>query len=164
MTIAWTHVGPTILAAFSASLVEFVEALTVVLAVGSVRGWRDALLGSAVAVLVLLLIIAVLGPALTAVPLHAIQLAVGVLLLLFGLRWLRKAILRAAGIIPLHDEGAAFSRAAERMRDLTSDRPSDRPTWKQRGREFGRPDKTRRHRLGSGGVRCELSDHADGRH
>src|SRR6185437_2437195 len=104
--------GP-MLAAFSASLVEFVEALTVVLAVGSVRGWRAALLGSASALVVLLAIVAVLGPVLREIPLRAIQLAVGVLLLLFGLRWLRKAILRAAGIIALHDEGAAFSREAE---------------------------------------------------
>src|SRR5882757_7286799 len=114
----WTHAGPTILAAFLASLVEFVEALTVVLAVGSVRGWRGALSGTGVALLVLLVLIAVLGTALTRVPLDVIQLAVGALLLLFGMRWLRKAILRAAGVIPLHDETAAFAKETEAMRKL----------------------------------------------
>lgn len=114
--IAWTHAGPSILAAFLASMVEFVEALTVVLAVGSVRGWRDTLLGTAAALGVLLLIVAVLGTTLTRIPLDIIQLAVGTLLLLFGLRWLRKAILRSAGIIPLHDETAAFAKETEAMR------------------------------------------------
>ncbi|HZB90719.1 MAG TPA: hypothetical protein VE397_04705 [Stellaceae bacterium] len=107
--LSLSHAGPTILAAFLASLVEFVEALTVVLAVGVTRGWRPALLGAALGLALLLLLVAVLGPALALVPLGALQLVVGVLLLLFGLRWLRKAILRAAGIIPRHDEGAAFA-------------------------------------------------------
>lgn len=105
----WVHAGPTIIAAFLASLVEFVEALTVVLAVGVVRGWRGALSGSGVAMLVLLAIIALLGPALTRIPLTQVQLFVGGLLLLFGLRWLRKAILRASGVIALHDETAEFA-------------------------------------------------------
>jgi uncharacterized membrane protein len=118
MTIAWAHIGPSILAAFLASLVEFVEALTVVLAVGSVRGWRSALAGSGAAVLVLLAIVAVLGAALTRIPLDVIQLTVGTLLLLFGMRWLRKAILRSAGIIPLHDEQAAYANETEAMRRL----------------------------------------------
>jgi uncharacterized membrane protein len=106
----WAHVGPSIVAAFLASLVEFVEALTVVLAVGVVRGWRGALSGSGVAMLVLLVIIAALGPALARIPLDKVQLFVGALLLLFGMRWLRKAILRAAGIIPLHDETTEFAK------------------------------------------------------
>jgi uncharacterized membrane protein len=118
MTIGWTHAGPTLVAAFLASLVEFVEALTVILAVGSVRGWRGALSGAAVAVLVLVAIVAVLGTVLTRIPLHAIQVAVGTLLILFGMRWLRKAILRAAGIIPLHDEQVAFARETQAMRQL----------------------------------------------
>ena len=116
MGIAWAHAGPSILAAFLASMVEFVEALTVVLAVGSVRGWRDALVGSAAAVGVLLALVVVLGSALTRIPLDMIQLAVGALLLLFGLRWLRKAILRSAGVIPLHDEQAAFAKQTDAMR------------------------------------------------
>ncbi len=118
MSVGWAHAGPSVLAAFLASLVEFVEALTVVLAVGSVRGWRSALSGSGVAILVLLALIAVLGPALTRLPLGPLQLIVGTLLLLFGLRWLRKAILRAAGIIPLHDETAAFEKESRALRQL----------------------------------------------
>lgn len=106
----WTHVAPSMLASFLASLVECVEALTVVLAVGSVRGWRSALLGAAAALGILLILIAGLGRALTRVPLHTLQLVVGGLLLLFGLRWLRKAILRSAGQIPMHDEAAAFAK------------------------------------------------------
>ena len=106
------------LAAFLASLVEFVEALTVVLAVGSVRGWRSALAGTGVAVLVLLALIAVVGGSLTRVPLDILQLVVGVLLLLFGLRWLRKAILRSAGVIPLHDEAATFAKQSAAMRQI----------------------------------------------
>jgi uncharacterized membrane protein len=118
MDNTWAHIGPTTLAAFLASLVEFVEALTVILAVGSVRGWRGALSGTAVALIVLLCVVAVLGTALTRIPLDMLQLAVGVLLLLFGMRWLRKAILRAAGIIPLHDEQAAYAKETEAMRRL----------------------------------------------
>lgn len=112
----WTHVGTTVLAAFLASLVECVEALTVVLAVGNVRGWRSALTGAASALVVLGAIVAVLGPSLTRIPLHLIQAVVGTMILLFGLRWLRKAILRAAGLIPLHDEAAAFAKNEAAMR------------------------------------------------
>jgi Ca2+/H+ antiporter, TMEM165/GDT1 family len=113
---AWARAGPSVLAAFLASMVEFVEALTGVMAVGSVRGWRDALLGSAAAIAVLLTLVVVLGSALTRVPLAVIQIVVGALLLLFGLRWLRKAILRSAGVIPLHDEQVAFVKHTEVMR------------------------------------------------
>jgi Ca2+/H+ antiporter, TMEM165/GDT1 family len=116
---SWAHIGTSVLASFLASLVECVEALTVVLAVGSVRGWRSALIGSATAIAVLLAIIVALGTALTHIPLHLLQLTVGTLLLLFGLRWLRKAILRAADLIPLHDEQAAFAKNTEAMRQLT---------------------------------------------
>jgi len=115
MPSLWTHVGPTVLAAFLASLVEAVEALTVILAVGAVRGWRNALLGCLAALLVLGGIVAVLGSALTAIPLQALQLFAGALLLLFGLRWLRKAILRAAGVLPLHDEVLAFQKERQRL-------------------------------------------------
>jgi uncharacterized membrane protein len=112
----WTRLGTTVVAAFLASTVECVEALTVVLAVGSVRGWRSALAGAGTALAVLATIVAVLGPALTRIPLHLIQLAVGVMILLFGLRWLRKAILRSAGLIALHDEVAAFAKNTAAMR------------------------------------------------
>ncbi len=117
MSFGWAHVGTSVVASFLASMVECVEALTVVLAVGTVRGWRPALLGCGAAVAVLGAIVAALGPALTRVPLHSLQLWVGVLLLLFGLRWLRKAILRSAGLIALHDEEAAFRQNAEAMMD-----------------------------------------------
>ncbi len=104
------HGFPSLLAAFLASLVEFVEALTVVLAVGVTRGWRGALAGTAAALALLALLVLVFGPGLSRIPLHDLQLVVGVLLLLFGLRWLRKAILRSAGRIPMRDEAAAFAR------------------------------------------------------
>lgn len=110
-----THAGTTALAAFLASLVEFIEALTVVLAVGAVRGWPSALAGTGLGLALLLAIVAVAGPALISVPLEAVQAVVGMLLLLFGLRWLRKAILRAAGVIPLHDEEAAFAKESEAL-------------------------------------------------
>ena len=116
MPIDWAHAGATLLASFLASLVECVEALTVVLAVGVTRGWRSAVTGSALAVLVLLLIVALLGSALTRVPLGDIQLLVGALLLLFGMRWLRKAILRAAGVLALHDEAAIYARQTQALR------------------------------------------------
>jgi Ca2+/H+ antiporter, TMEM165/GDT1 family len=105
----WIHAGPSILAAFLASFVEFVEALTIVLAVGTVRGWRPALIGAGAGALLLLVLVVALGPALGLIPIDAVRLVVGLLLLLFGMRWLRKAILRAAGFIPLHDETAAFA-------------------------------------------------------
>lgn len=116
MLADWTHAWPAVLAAFLASLVEFVEALTVVLAVGAVRGWRGALVGAGSALVTLLAIAAILGPALTRIPLEDVQLVVGGLLLLFGMRWLRKAILRSAGVIPLHDEEAAYARETEQLR------------------------------------------------
>jgi len=120
-----TRMGTTLVAAFLASLVECVEALTVILAVGSVRGWRSALAGGAAALLVLAGTIAALGPLLTRIPLHGltriplpmVQLVVGAMILLFGMRWLRKAILRAAGLIALHDEEASFVRTAEAIRE-----------------------------------------------
>jgi len=112
----WTRTGTTVVAAFMASLVECVEALTVVLAVGSVRGWRSALAGAGAALAVLAAVVAVLGPELRRIPLHVVQLVVGTMVLLFGLRWLRKAILRAAGRIPLHDEAAAFAKNTAAMR------------------------------------------------
>src|SRR5438552_12392326 len=112
----WAHAGPSVLAAFLASLVEFVEALTVVLAVGTVRGWRPALTGTGLGLALLAALILVLGPALARIPLDLVQLAVSTLLLLFGLRWLRKAILRAAGVIALHDEEAEFASEAAALR------------------------------------------------
>ena len=127
MAANFTHMAASVAAAFLASLVEFVEALTVVLAVGSVRGWRSAIAGSALACGVLLTLVAVLGSTLTRVPLRVVQLAVGVLIVLFGLRWLRKAILRVAGVIPLHDEASAYSKNVQMLRAAEgSDRAWDR--------------------------------------
>ena len=104
--MGWAHAGSTVLAAFLASLVEFVEALTIVLAVGISRGWRWSLAGAGCGLVLLSLIVAAFWPLLkqNLFPLTWLKIAIGILLLLFGLRWLRKAILRAAGIIPLHDE------------------------------------------------------------
>ena len=125
MDISWTHAAPSLSAAFLASLVECVEALTVVLAVGSVRGWSGALSGAAAAVAVILAMILALGRVLTHIPLQVLQAVVGALLLLFGLRWLRKAILRASGHIPLHDEAAAFHKHTADMQKTSAARGWD---------------------------------------
>jgi uncharacterized membrane protein len=113
---ALTFAGPTVLASFLASMVEFVEALTIVLAVGLTRGWRPALLGTAAGLAVLAALVLALGSSFSAVPLPLLQVVVGLLLLMFGLRWLQKAILRGAGVVPLHDEAKAFSRETEALR------------------------------------------------
>ena len=96
------------LSVFIACAVEAVEALTIVLAVGTTRSWSSALYGTGAAVVALAALVAALGPALTALPLNTLRLVIGALLLMFGLQWLRKAALRAAGLKPLHDEEAAF--------------------------------------------------------
>ncbi len=98
------------LSVFVACAVEAVEALTIVLAVGVTRSWRSAFYGVGAAVVVLAALTAALGPALTTLPIGALRLVVGGLLLVFGLQWLRKAILRASGVKALHDERAAFER------------------------------------------------------
>jgi uncharacterized membrane protein len=99
-----------VLSAFLASAVEMVEALTIVLAVGVTRDWRSALIGVGAATLALAAVVGALGPALTLVPIDALRLVVGALLLVFGLQWLRKAILRASGYKALHDEDEAYAR------------------------------------------------------
>ena len=102
---------------FVASAVEFVEATTIVLAVGVTRGWRAPLLGTAAATATLAVIIGTLGVAIvTVVPEHLLKGVVGSLLLLFGLRWLRKAILRFAGIVALHDEELIYQRELAELR------------------------------------------------
>ena len=112
---AWGVAGPAIGSAFFASLVEIVEAFTIVLAVATLRGWRPAAVGTVTALAVLGVLIASLGPLLGLVPLHLFQIVVGILLLLFGMGWLRKAILRAAGVIPLHNEEAIFASEAAQL-------------------------------------------------
>ena len=93
---------------FLACAVEAVEATTVVLAMGTARNWRSALAGVAAGLLLLAGVVAVLGPAISAVPLDDLRLLVGGVLLIFGLQWLRKAVLRASGHKALHDEDALF--------------------------------------------------------
>jgi uncharacterized membrane protein len=99
--------------AFLASAVEMVEALTIVLGVGLVRGWRSPLIGVAAATIALAALVAALGPALRVIPIGTLRLVVGALLLAFGLQWLRKAILRSSGYTALHDEDEAFRRARD---------------------------------------------------
>lgn len=100
--------GALFLAVFLACVVEAVEALTIVLAAGASRDWRSAIVGVLGGLVVLGLLVGVLGPALTAVPLDALRLIVGGVLLVFGLQWLRKAILRASGLKARHDENAIY--------------------------------------------------------
>ena len=104
-----TEVG-LVASVFIACTVEAVEALTIVLAVGATRSWRSAMIGVGAALLALAVVTAALGPALTALPINVLRGVVGGLLLVFGLQWLRKAILRASGLKALHDEEAAFAQ------------------------------------------------------
>src|SRR5882757_1044281 len=111
------------LSVFLACAVEAVEALTIVLAVGTTRSWPSALWGCAAAVFALAALTAILGPGLTSLPIDTLRLVVGGLLLVFGLQWLRKAILRGAGIRALHDEDEIFreERAAAQAAGVPHD-------------------------------------------
>jgi uncharacterized membrane protein len=109
-----------VLTVFVACAVEAVEALTIVLAAGLTREWRSTFQGMAAALVVLAAIVAVLGPALTLVPLTGLRLVVGALLAMFGLQWLRKAILRASGYKDLHDEGAIYARQVSAAQSATA--------------------------------------------
>jgi uncharacterized membrane protein len=110
-----TEVGLALSVLFACA-VEAVEALTIVLAVGTTRSWSSALYGVGAALVTLAVVVAALGPALTSLPLNALRVVVGGLLLVFGLQWLRKAVLRAAGLKALHDESAAFAAQTEAAR------------------------------------------------
>jgi uncharacterized membrane protein len=116
--------GALFIAVFLACAVEAVEATTIVLAAGTARDWRSATAGLVVAVATLAIVVAVLGPAVSAVPLRGLRLVVGALLLVFGLQWLRKAILRASGYKALHDEDKIYAdqlaAAASRERSRTA--------------------------------------------
>jgi uncharacterized membrane protein len=103
---------------FLACTVEAVEALTIVLAVGATRSWSAALSGVAGALVVLGVLVGVFGPALTALPINLLRAVIGGVLLVFGLQWLRKAILRASGLKPLHDEAAIFASETTAARAL----------------------------------------------
>ncbi|MGO8951618.1 MAG: COG4280 domain-containing protein [Ktedonobacterales bacterium] len=115
-----------LVAAFLASTVEFVEAFTIVLVVGVTINWRSSFVGTLAAVGVLAFLVGIFGTALVAlVPINALRLAVGLLLVLFGLKWLKKAILRYAGRKALHDEEAIYERQLSEMRER-GERPSTR--------------------------------------
>jgi uncharacterized membrane protein len=132
------HLALLFTAAFFASAVEMVEALTIVLAVGMTRGWRSAAWGIAAALAALAIIVAALGPALTHIPIDALRVIVGAVLLVFGLQWLRKAILRAsglkwlkkailryAGVKAMHDEEAIYEAEVAELRAAGAARAHD---------------------------------------
>jgi uncharacterized membrane protein len=112
------HSALLVAAAFLASAVEMVEALTIVLAVGVTRGWRSAAWGVAAALGALAVIVGALGPAIANIPIDALRVVVGGLLLIFGLQWLRKAILRASGLKALHDENAIYEAEVAQLREV----------------------------------------------
>jgi uncharacterized membrane protein len=120
-----TPILSTVTASFLGSFVEVVEAFTIVLAVGITRSWRPALIGAALALAVLAALVIIFGPLLTLVPIATLQFVVGVLLILFGMRWLRKAILRSLGVIALHDEEAAFSKETTALRQQAGSTRAD---------------------------------------
>ncbi len=108
---------------FLACAVEAVEALTIVLAVGVTRSWRWSLAGLAAAAVALAVIVAALGPALNALPINVLRVVVGALLLVFGLQWLRKAVLRAAGLKAMRDEAKEFAAETDAARTAAAARP-----------------------------------------
>ena len=126
--MTWSTVAPVISAAFLASLVEAVEAFTIVLAVATLRGWRAAAIGTIGGLAVLAGTVLLLGPLLDRVPVASLQLAIGILLLLFGMGWLRKASLRLAGVIPLHDEEAVFAAETAQL-DQQAQRRQQNLQW-----------------------------------
>lgn len=120
-----TAIFSTLSASFLGSFVEMVEAFTIVLAVGITRSWRPALTGAGMALALLAVLVLIFGPLIALVPLALMQFIVGLLLILFGMRWLRKAILRASGFIGLHDEAAAFDKEVDVLKRQAADRRAD---------------------------------------
>jgi len=110
-----TSITSTMAASFLGSFVEVVEAFTIILAVGVTQSWRPAFIGTGLALFVLAVLVLVFGPLLGLVPIDILQFAIGTLLILFGMRWLRKAILRASGFIALHDEAKAFAAETDAL-------------------------------------------------
>ncbi len=104
------HAVTAAVTSFLGAAVEGVEALTVILAIGTMRGWRAALSGTAGGIVLLVLLVSLFGAALAAIPIRVVQIVVGMLLLAFGVRWLYKAVLRAAGAVSKRDEVAAYER------------------------------------------------------
>jgi uncharacterized membrane protein len=121
--------GALFLAVFLACVVEAVEATTIVLAAGTARDWRSALIGMASAILVLAVVVGVLGPAVSAIPLRGLRVVVGGLLLVFGLQWLRKAVLRAGGRKALHDEAQIFLDEVASAQTATAQRRGIVTDW-----------------------------------
>ena len=120
---------PLILTVFVACVVEAVEALTIVLAAGITREWRSTFQGMAVALVVLAAITAAVGPAINDLPLTALRVVVGALLLIFGLQWLRKAVLRATGYKALHDEASAYLREVAAARQAAVEKKRGVNDW-----------------------------------
>jgi uncharacterized membrane protein len=121
--------GALFVAVFLACAVEAVEATTIVLAAGTARDWRSALTGMTAALAVLVVLVAALGPAVSALPLRELRLVVGALLLIFGLQWLRKAILRASGHKALHDEDKIYRTQLSTATAAPARRVGRVPDW-----------------------------------
>jgi uncharacterized membrane protein len=117
------------IAVFLACAVEAVEATTIVLAAGTARDWRSAGLGVGAALCVLAVVVAVLGPAVSEIPLRGLRVAVGALLLVFGLQWIRKAILRASGHKALHDEEKLYAKHLAEATGRQTRRSGIVPDW-----------------------------------
>jgi uncharacterized membrane protein len=120
---------PLILTVFVACAVEAVEALTIVLATGITREWKSTFQGMAVALVVLAVITAAVGPAISYLPLTALRVVVGALLAIFGLQWLRKAVLRATGYKALHDEASAYLREVTAAKEAAVERRRGVNDW-----------------------------------
>ena len=110
-----TGLAVLVSAVFLACAVEMVEALTIVIAVGKTRGWKSAMEGTGAAVVVLTVLVAIFGPSLVRVPIDTLRLIVGGILLIFGMQWLRKAILRSAGLKAMHDEDAIYAETVAEL-------------------------------------------------
>jgi uncharacterized membrane protein len=120
---------PLILTVFIACAVEAVEALTIVLAAGITREWKSTLQGMATALVALAVITVAVGPAVGYLPLTALRVVVGALLLVFGLQWLRKAVLRAVGYKALHDEASAYLREVTAAKNAAAERKRGVSDW-----------------------------------